>query len=101
MLWSADSNAQLVAPRPLRDSSLSNIRQVTRVQILSMTAHQALEFLEAGGFAITDLINASYADFMNAAPDEYFMTPNEFYGLIPQKQYDAITDPTKYKIYKP
>jgi hypothetical protein len=100
LLWTSHVNAQLVSTgNDHRDSTLM-ATTYTRAQLLSVGQHAATALLDEEGYVITDLINASYEDFINAGPDQTFMNSVEFYALNAVKKWAVIYDPTKYKIYK-
>jgi hypothetical protein len=97
----SSSNAQLVnAGDPHRDSTLVS-ETYTRAQIMAMDSHVQSALFEAGGFVISDLFNASYSDFLNATSLEVFISEQSYYDAPWQKQQMYITDPDKFKIYKP
>jgi hypothetical protein len=101
LLFTVNAYAQLQQVQiPQRDSSLNAGHQITRTQFNALTFQQQMDFLYNTPFTVLDLENATYNDFINAAPDEFFFTPRQFYEAPANKQQMYLTNPDKFKIYR-
>jgi hypothetical protein len=100
LFWTSNANAQLApAGDPSRIPPSSN--SITRAQFLALDDNMQLHFLSAPPFEISDLRNATAEDFLHATTDQVFITSEDFYGAIIEKQLDILHKPEVYKIYKP
>jgi hypothetical protein len=100
LLFTENANAQLTEDEQ-RDSMYVATRVLSRADILALEQHAATEFFETGG-QVSDLFNASYADFINytGVDEMYFINSAEFYDADSNKKLYILIKDDMYKVYK-